>query len=76
MVSTAYIHPISFDLNIFCIYIILSLLALALIERMRLAFIQTLFNPVASDSFGINERVASYLFLGQGIPKVLGSTLL
>jgi len=54
-------------------HIILSLLVLSLIERVRFAFIQTLFNPIASDSFGIDERGAALLFLALSIPQIIGS---
>ena len=38
-----------------------------------MAFIGTIFNPIASDSFGIDESGASYFVLALCIPQLGGS---
>ncbi|XP_064395488.1 uncharacterized protein LOC135342628 isoform X1 [Halichondria panicea] len=55
------------------LFIILSLLVLSFTERTRYAVIQTLLNPIASDSFGINERDTSYIFLVLGLLQFGGA---
>lgn len=54
-------------------YIIITLLVLSFTERIRFAVVQTLVNPIASDSFGINERDASFIFLVLGLPQFGGA---
>ncbi len=60
-------------LNYIRLYIIISFLFLSIIERIRMAFVATLFNPIASDSFGIDERGASYFVFALCFPILGGS---
>ena len=41
-----------------------------------MAFIVTVFNPIASDSFGIDENSASYFVFALCIPQLGGSVSL
>lgn len=57
-------------------YIIVSLIGYTLLLRTRYALFQTLFNPIASDSFGIDERYASYMSLVLSVPQFGGTMTL
>ncbi len=40
------------------------------------AYVNTLLNPVLSDSFGLSMGVSSYFYLGLAVPRILGAVLL
>lgn len=52
------------------------MLILPMVEIARFGVLETLFNPILSDSFGFDERNASYIFLAFGLPHIAGSILL
>ncbi len=54
----------------------MSLIVFSLIERTRYAILQTLLNPIASDSFGIDEKSASFVFLSLFVPQLAGAVIL
>ena len=58
------------------IYIIITMVILSMIEVFRFSILETLFNPILSDSFGLNERGSSYVFLGFGVVDIVGAILL
>ncbi|XP_064385763.1 uncharacterized protein LOC135334489 [Halichondria panicea] len=61
------------NMSLLSLFIIISFLFLFILERIRAAFIGTVFNPIASDSFGIDESGASYFVLVLSIPLLGGS---
>ena len=57
-------------------YIIITMMILSMIEVFRVSILETLFNPILSDSFGLNERGTAYVFLAFGAVDIAGSILL
>ncbi|XP_064390131.1 uncharacterized protein LOC135338046 isoform X2 [Halichondria panicea] len=58
------------------VFIVITMLILPMVEIARFGVLETLFNPILSDSFGFDERNASYIFLAFGLPHIAGSILL
>ena len=49
---------------------------LRLVESFRFGVYETLLNPILSDSFGLDERDASYYFLGVAAAQIFGVVIL
>lgn len=62
----------SLTLSQVLVFLIVSRAALGF----RFCVYETLFNPILSDSFGLNERDASYFFFGLVAAQVCGTILL
>lgn len=57
-------------------HIVITFLVFLVVAALRFGYFETLFNPVLSDSFGFDERDASYYFLVLVIPYVGGVVIL
>ncbi len=58
------------------VYIVVTVVILFAIEMFRFTFLFTLYGPVASDSFGLDERDSSYILLALGLIQIGSSVLL
>ena len=59
-----------------CIQLLVFLVVGRAVLSFRFCVYETLFNPILSDSFGLNERDASYFFFGLVAAQICGTIVL